>query len=148
MNFFNCLPILFEYTSAVMKQSVTPDQIFDIRERTLSLVRPVQKRLLVSVLFPSPQGVILVESDEVDAFWGAESVSDVVLPASLLSKLSKEDIAKRRACYVAVVRLHERGLLSASNEPTTLARNSCALKCPAFEVQDTMRLKHRYTKEP
>ena len=149
VNFFNCLPILYEYISAVMKQSVSPDQIFDIKEEIISSTfNSTVRRHVVSILYPSPDGLIIIEDDEINAFWGDESVSDVVLPAEQLSNMTALNIAKRRAGYVAVVRLCENGLLNACNEPTQNALDNCHEKCPAFAVTDSFKLKHRYAKNP
>jgi hypothetical protein len=148
VNFFNCLTILYQYISAVMKQSVSPDEIFDIQKEPLSSLNSTVRRHIVGVLYPSPQGLIFVEDDEINAFWGTESVSDVVQPAELLSKMKCEEIAKRRAGYVAVVRLCENNLLNSCNEPTAYALNNCMQVCPPFAVKDNFRLKHRYAKTP
>jgi hypothetical protein len=148
VNFLNCLPILYGYISKVMKQSVSPHEIFDFKEEPMSSLNSTVRRHIVCVLYPSPQGVIFVDDDEINAFWGDESVSDVVLPAELLFNMKPEEIAKRRAGYVAVVRLHQNNLLNSCNEPTAYALNNCIQVCPPFAVKDNFRLKHRYAKTP
>jgi len=94
VNFFNCLQILYEYTQVVMKQSFDPEAcLYEIRRGTA----PTDVKVVEAVRYPSPQGMITIRKEQIDAFWKGLSVEDVVTPAERLRNMKTWDFEKRRA---------------------------------------------------
>jgi hypothetical protein len=148
VNFFNCLQIFYEYVQRVMKQSCSPEVLYDV-EKEIVCIAPLATVLHVNaVSFPSPRGIVTVVKEDIDDYWGETDVRDVVLPADLLSKMSGFDIAKRRAVYVVVLRLHAEGFLNRSNEASVVALNGCLAACPSFFSESACKYTHKYPSRP
>ena len=145
VTFFNCLQIFYEYVQKVMKQSFHPDCLFDIEEEIIRSIPEEVKKYLISIAYPTPNGIEILSNDVIDTFWGKTEIKDVVLPAILLKNMTSKDIMKRRAVYVVIVKLHELNLLNSSNEPTVEALNKCILVCPALVMESQVKITHRYS---
>ena len=128
-----------------MKQSFNPDCLFEIEEQIIRSVPEEIKKYLISVAYPTPNGIEILSNDVIDSFWGKTEIKDVVLPAILLKNMTPKDIMKRRAVYVVIVKLHELKLLKSSNEPTVEALNKCVLACPALVTEGQVNITHKYS---
>jgi hypothetical protein len=147
VNIFNCLPILYQYVQEVMGQSVSPEEcLFDIREEDVMSIPPTRVKTVMSVFIPTPSGVVEVSRPEVNAFWSV-SIHDIVKPPERLKNMSALDIEMRRAVYVAVLRLHDMGYLSPSNQPSVQAKAGSKIACPVFHMKYRMNLKNMFSKE-
>ena len=148
VNFFNCLQIFHEYVQKVMGQSIPQEGLYDV-EKEIVRITPLTTVLHINaVRFPSPRGIVSVARKEIDDYWGETNVRDVVLPADLLKNMSGSDIAKRRATYVVVLRLHTEGLLNASNEPSVMDVNRCRAACTTFFSESACKYSHKYPAPP
>lgn len=148
VNFFNCMSIFYDYVAKVMRQSFDPEALFEVEEQVVRQLPQDITTYLVSIAYPTPSGVSVLSSDDVDAYWGSTHVRDVVLPAFLLKKMSGPEIAKRRAIYVLVVRMSKAGLLDCANEPTAHALSGCKSACPALQMRDRIKLSDRFLNNP
>ena len=127
-----------------MKQSFHPDCLFDIEEEIMRSIPDEVKKYLISVAYPTPNGIEILSNDVIDTFWGKTEIKDVVLPAILLKNMTSKDIMKRRAVYVVIVKLHELNLLDSTNEATVRAKIECKKNCPPFLAENKITLTHRY----
>ena len=124
-----------------MGQSVRPEEgLFDISEEDVMSIPPVRVKTILSVLIPTPSGVVAVSRPEVNTFWSV-SIHDIVKPPGRLKNMSALDIEMRRAVYVAVLHLHDTGCLSPSNQPSVRAKAESKIACPAFYIRDRLNLK-------
>jgi len=129
-----------------MKQAFDPSCLYDIYEEVITTIPYEVRRCIKAVVYPSPQGLILVDIETIDAFWGPCMVKDVVLD-ELLKGMSSHDILKRRAVYAVVVTLHKEGLLNFNNEPTPLHAKETGKVCPPFEMKNRIKLKNSFNLE-
>jgi hypothetical protein len=144
VNFFNCLNIFYSYVQAVMKQSVVPEEhLLTYREEITCEFLHSVATTLISVSYPSPEGVCVVTSQVVDDFWGNVKVSDVVVPADRMQKLSNADIEKRKMVYVAVILLHRGGLLDAANAASARAVSETKNACKAYLMMPKINITKR-----
>lgn len=145
MNLFNGLEIFYQYCQKVLKQSFEPDSTLFVWDEAIISEFPFEERkVLVSVMFPSPSGFQHVSISEINAFWGEKSVAEIAC-ASRIARMSNVDREKRRSAFVVVVILHKLGLLQPSNEPTTTAINETALACPIIQMSSRVNLKNKYS---
>ena len=144
VTFFNCLQIFYEYIQKVMKQSFNPECVFDIEEELIRSIPEEVKKYFVSVAYPTPSGIEVLNNDVIDLFWGKTEIKDVVLPVILLKNITPKEIMKRRAVYVVIIKLHELNLLNSSNEPTVDALNKCHLSCPPLVMEAQVKITHKY----
>lgn len=145
VNLFNCIQIFYEFVQRVMKQSFNPEFLFDIEEVIIREIPDEKVSYLISVLYPTPNGIQLLSNENINLFWGDTKIEDVVVPPVLLKNMTNRDIFKRRAVYVVVINLHKLNLLDSSNEPTVEALDKCHLACPPFLMENKMKLSHKYT---
>ena len=143
VDFFNCLSIFMEYCQTVMKQNFSTANLYEIDEIIISEIPEIVKKYLFTVIFPTPEGIMAVTNDEIDAFWGEIEFKDLIQP-ELLKKYNALEIAKRRAVYVVVLKLHELNLLDSTNEATVRAKIECKKNCPPFLAENKITLTHRY----
>ena len=142
------MSIFYEYVAKVMRQSFDPEVLFEVEEQVVRQLPQDITTYLVSIVYPTPSGVSVLSSDDVDAYWGSTRVRDVVLPAFLLKKMSGPEIAKRRAIYVLVVHMSKAELLDCANEPTAHALSVCKSACPALQMRNRIKLSDRFLNYP
>ena len=80
VNFFNCMSIFYEYVAKVMKQSFDPEVLFEVVKEVVRQLPQDVTTYMVSIMYPTPAGIQMLTSDDVDAYWGNTNVRDVVLP--------------------------------------------------------------------
>jgi hypothetical protein len=121
VNVANSFKLLQEYW-----QEVLPDVDYDIEGDMYELDREgiqgggaddSMPRRIVSVRFPSPEGVVVICHKVVNQRWAGVEVNDLV-GTERASKWTKYDQDKRRFAFVAVVDMARKGYLNKSNKPS------------------------------
>jgi len=145
VNFFNCISILYKYVQVVMHQSFNPEvSLFETATEIISKFPLQQRKVLLTIKYPTPDGILSVEAKQINDFWAGHDVADVVTPLDRLANLDVWDIEKRRAVYVVVLLLHKKGLLDTANHPTQHATANTKLVCEAYIMKPRIKIKNRF----
>lgn len=144
VNFFNCLTIFYKFVQRVLGQSIDPEALLELSEEIVCSFPFESRTVLLAVTYPTTSGYKQLDRDEIDSFWGPYAVEDVVQPKERYLKMKTVDREKRRAVYVVVLRLHELGLLTASNEPTSVALQDTKRVCQTLPLPTKLNLKNKY----
>ena len=145
VNFFNCVPILYQYVQGVMGQSISPEEcLFDFEVECVREMPPEYVKTLVSVSVPTPNGVIILRQSDFNFFWNSLEMEDIIKPPERLKNMTTMDITIRRAVYVAVLRLHDMGFLTPMNKPSGIAKAETKNKCSVYMNKDKMQLRNQF----
>ena len=95
----------------------------------------------MGVQYPSPDGMMNVTLDEVDAYWGDVDVTSLLDPERYGSAKHKKLMEKRRFLFVVAVQMAEKGYLTGQNQPSPRALAETKAACPSLCASSSVKIK-------
>lgn len=137
VSIYNSKDIVYAYCSKVMKDAFRAESLFQWTEES-----PQQ---LLSVSYPTPDGLQTVIRQDVEEYWRGIDASDV-FDATRCKRWTTKDREQVRFLFLVARRLREARHLDSHNQPTVRAREMTSIKCPMPKAPVAVTISSKYPK--
>uniref|UniRef100_A0A0G4GKX8 Helicase ATP-binding domain-containing protein n=1 Tax=Chromera velia CCMP2878 TaxID=1169474 RepID=A0A0G4GKX8_9ALVE len=146
LNFFNCLPALYEYAQAVFKSPFRPDDcLWEFEFVPSQITGSPDIKLPCTLSIPTDTGWKEMKKEEMREFWGTRSLEDVIRPAERLKNVKTQDRMKRQFAYKACIDLYKSNLMNSAFKATKHAKEKVRDVCDPPQFLEKLRVKSSFT---
>lgn len=145
VSIYNARTLVMDYCSCVMRQPVSRDDLCRyLTSPTMPGTPGKARSVVVEVVYPGPDGPVVVDRAMVAVLWGDVDMERVVDPARWGPGRTAVELDEVRFFFAVAVAMRRAGHLGSNNQPGPAALAHARSTCPPFAGVDGVRLAPRF----
>ena len=128
----------------MLDQPVPLDKLIEVKTEPIREYEEMERKTIVSVQYPSPEGAIRVTREQVNAWWAGHEVPFTPARTKAWNAADKEEAS---FLYVTAVDMYRRGYLTESLEPTAAAKAAKADNA-AVPLPSSIQIHNAFPSDP